>query len=453
MREMKDSGIPWIGEIPSDWKILRLKQLLANGKDAIKVGPFGSQLSGSDFTNDGFWVYNQQTVINHDFSKNDTFINHEKFNAMKSFQVRASDILITTRGTIGKICRIPKNFHEGIIHPCIIKFRIDDTKILYNIIEMLFNNSDLVKNQLNYMSNATTIDVIYSSTLKNIYIPVAPIKVQRRIADYLDTKCARIDSIRKNVEAEIEALKQYKKSVITEAVTKGLNKNVEMKDSGIPWIGEIPKNWKTGKIKYIADYSLNYPIGDGDHGLIKSSDYQIEGIPYIRVLNLTWGFGLDLTNIVYISEKQNRSIQGSQLKPDDILIAKTGATIGKTAIVPATLPISNTTSHVGKISVSKEHCAMYFYYQMNSSIVQKQVYDISSMQSTRPELGIEGLKNLAIVIPPKLEQEKISAYIQDEVIRINLIIKQKKGVLTNLDSYKKSLIYEYVTGKKEVPTV
>ena len=96
---------------------------------------------------------------------------------------------------------------------------------------------------------------------------------------------------------------------------------------------------------------------------------------------------------------------------------------------------------------------MYFYYQMNSSIVQKQVYDISSMQSTRPELGIEGLKNLVIVIPPKLEQEKISAYIQDKVTRINLIIKQKKGALTNLDSYKKSLIYEYVTGKKEVPAV
>ena len=442
MREMKDSGIPWIGKVPSNWLV---EPILSDFVGVTRKNKFGREKKALKFTY-GEIVPKANFDADNDNYVADTILNYtivEPGTIMLNGLNLNYDFISQRIGLVKQ---------KGVITSAYTAFKpINMQKISSKYSTYLFKAYDNCK-AFHNMGGGVRKILNFKELSKQPFIH-PPIGEQRRIADYLDTKCARIDSIRKNVESEIEALKQYKKSVITEAVTKGLNKNVEMKDSGIPWIGKIPKNWKTGKIKYIADYSLNYPIGDGDHGLIKSSDYQIEGIPYIRVLNLTWGFGLDLTNIVYISEKQNRSIQGSQLKPDDILIAKTGATIGKTAIVPATLPISNTTSHVGKISVSKEHCAMYFYYQMNSSIVQKQVYDISSMQSTRPELGIEGLKNLAIVIPPKLEQEKISAYIQDEVIRINLIIKQKKGVLTNLDSYKKSLIYEYVTGKKEVPTV
>ena len=445
MREMKDSGIPWIGEIPSDWKILRLKQLLANGKDAIKVGPFGSQLSGSDFTNDGFWVYNQQTVINHDFSKNDTFINHEKFNAMESFQVRASDILITTRGTIGKICRIPKNFHEGIIHPCIIKFRIDDTKILYNIIEMLFNNSDLVKNQLNYMSNATTIDVIYSSTLKNIYIPVAPIKVQRRIADYLDTKCARIDSIRKNVEAEIEALKQYKKSVITEAVTKGLDKNVKMKDSGIPWIGKIPKDWKTSKIKYVAelyngDRGKDYPSGN---------DLLDEGIIFLTSNNVH-GIELDCSHEIskYISEKRYRLLGGAKIKIGDIIYCLRGS-IGNCSI--------NLNQTIGTIASSlvdirpRKIVPKFLNYCLQSDINNTQTKNYST-GSCAANLSAENVSNYFLIQPPIEEQHHIVDFLDTKCARIDSIIQKKQELLANLDTYKKSLIYEYVTGKKEVPS-
>lgn len=435
MREMKDSGIPWIGKIPKRWEIIKGKYILTYLQRPI--------LS----TDKVITCFRDGEVTLRSNRREEGFTISEKEIGYQGIDV--GDLVV--HGMDGFAGSIGISDSRGKASPVlnVLNSSQDKKFLMYYLRSMAYNNVFLA---LSMGIRVRSCDLNWNK-LANLPYAIPPIQVQHRIADFLDAKCAKIDSIKKNVESEIEALKQYKQSVITEAVTKGLDKNVEMKDSEIPWVGKIPKGWKIGKIKYITDYSLNYPIGDGDHGLIKSSEYQMEGIPYIRVLNLTWGFGLDLKNIVYISEKQNRSIQGSQLKPGDILIAKTGATIGKTAIVPATLPISNTTSHVGKISVSKEHCAMYFYYQMNSSIVQKQVYDISSMQSTRPELGIEGLKNLVIVIPPKLEQEKISAYIQDKVTRINLIIKQKKGALTNLDSYKKSLIYEYVTGKKEVPAV
>lgn len=438
MREMKDSGIPWIGEIPSDWKILRLKQLLANGKDAIKVGPFGSQLSGSDFTNDGFWVYNQQTVINHDFSKNDTFINHEKFNAMKSFQVRASDILITTRGTIGKICRIPKNFHEGIIHPCIIKFRVDDTKILYNIIEMLFNNSDLVKNQLNYMSNATTIDVIYSSTLKNIYIPVAPIKVQRRIADYLDSKCAKIDSIKKNVELEIEAMKQYKKSVITEAVTKGLDKNVEMKDSGIPWCPQIPEHWIPTNPKALF-HQKKERARKNDKQLTASQKY---GIVFQDEF-------MKIENQKVVTVAKDFDIL-KHVEPNDFVISMR--------------------SFQGGLEFSKlSGCISSAYVMLipNFNLVYPSFYKwffksdkyINAIQSTTnlirdgQAMRFANFVLVPLFIIPLDEQRKIANYLDTKCAKIDSIIQKKQELLTNLDTYKKSLIYEYVTGKKEVPAV
>lgn len=134
--------------------------------NSMKVGPFGSHLSGNDFKEDGYWVYNQRVVIDQIFEENSVFIDEEKFVAMNSFQVKAGDILITTRGTIGKVCKIPETYNKGIIHPCIIKFKLNDTKYPFDMLKLLFNESEIITKQLTYFSNATTIDVIYSGILK-----------------------------------------------------------------------------------------------------------------------------------------------------------------------------------------------------------------------------------------------------------------------------------------------
>lgn len=219
----------------------------------------------------------------------------------------------------------------------------------------------------------------------------------------------------------------------------------EMKDSGVEWIGEIPVDWKVCRVKFLADNNHLYPIGDGDHGMIKSSDYLDEGIPYIRVLNLTWCNGLNLDNLVFISEEMNNRVRNSELKPNDILVAKTGATIGKTAIVPMSLPLSNTTSHVGKISIASIHSAKYFYYVMSSFVVQKQIRDISAMQSTRPELGIEGLKNLIVIVPSYTDQKQISDFLDAKCAEIDALSSDIQAQIDTLEQYKRSVISEAVT--------
>lgn len=216
---MRDSGIEWIGDIPMHWEIKRLKFMLANCTENMKVGPFGSALSGSDFTDEGKWVYNQRVVLDNNFEDNDTFISEEKFNEMKGFTVSSGDILITTRGTIGKVAIVPQNAPEGILHPCIIKFRVNEDLIMPELLKLIFNESDFVKDQFTLMSNATTIEVIYSYSLKDIILPVIPTEEQKKIYNYLSKKCATIDAIITEKQSSLSAIMQHKKSLIYEYVT------------------------------------------------------------------------------------------------------------------------------------------------------------------------------------------------------------------------------------------
>ena len=249
---MKDSGIEWVGKIDSRVQMTPVKYLLEAGKGAIKVGPFGSQLSGTDFQNEetDYWVYNQRSVIDRNAHEGTAFISEEKYKSMKGFHVKPGDILITTRGTIGKVFRLPEEVNKGILHPCIIRFRLNNNAYDYELLEMIFNESDMISRQLLYESNSTTIEVIYSETLRNIKIPVWSMEMQRCLSIFLKEKCAEIDALIADIKAEIETLEAYKRSVITEAVTKGLDKTAPMKDSGIKWIGAMPEHWDLTRGKY-----------------------------------------------------------------------------------------------------------------------------------------------------------------------------------------------------------
>lgn len=216
---MKDSGVEWIGKIPAHWDFKRLKFMLENSSDSMKVGPFGSALSGSDFTDEGKWVYNQRVVLDNNFSENTTFVSEEKFQEMRSFAVYPGDILITTRGTIGKVAIVPEGANEGILHPCIIKFRVDKEMIIPELLQLIFNESDFVKDQFTLMSNATTIEVIYSYSLKDILLPVIPADEQEKIYGYLSKKCIAIDGIIAEKQKALATITNHKKSLIYEYVT------------------------------------------------------------------------------------------------------------------------------------------------------------------------------------------------------------------------------------------
>ena len=436
--QMKPSGIDWIGDIPESWKVTRLQTLFDQVKDKNSGTKEKNLLSlsyGKIVKKDiegAFGLIPESFDTYNIIKKNDivlrlTDMQNDQVSLRTGLVKEEKGIITSAYVTIRLKCGSPSYYHWYL-------YAFDTSKQIY-----AFGQG--VRQSLTF------------EELKKMLILLPSPKEQQAIADFLDEECAQIDSIAADLEKQIALLQQYKKSLITETVTKGLDKSVPMKDSGVEWIGEIPVGWELSRIKYLTDNHHPYPIGDGDHGMIKADDYLTEGIPYIRVLNLTWGSGLNLENLVFISKEMNSLIKNSELKPNDILIAKTGATIGKTAIVPDSLPVSNTTSHVGKITLANVHDAKYFYYVMTSSIVQKQIQDISAMQSTRPELGIEGLKNLILTVPPFDIQQHIARFLDDHCAKIDRVLHEKGKQLSVIKQHKKSLIYEYVTGKKRVKEV
>ena len=453
IEKMKPSGIAWIGDIPVGWDIKKIKYVIQNDADGIKVGPFGSALTNEVVSGEEgqYKIYGQANLIRKDFNYGDNFVAEENYRRLINYEVLPDDIAVSMMGTIGKCAVVPHGIQPGIMDSHLIKIRLSK-KMNPRFFEYIYE-SCVVYEQLVVNSKGSIMNGLNSTIVRSVFLAVPSFSEQTAISDFLDAQCAKIDSVIADIEKQIETLQKYKKSLITEMVTNGLDRSVPMKDSGIEWIGKIPAGWKTSRVKYLIDGKHPYPIGDGDHGMIKADDYLDEGIPYIRVLNLTWGDGLNLDNLVFISDKMNAMIKNSELRPNDILIAKTGATIGKTAIVPESLPISNTTSHVGKITLPDTHCAKYFFYVMTSNIVQKQIQDISAMQSTRPELGIEGMRDLVVVVPPLNTQQRIADYLDDRCTKTDAILKTKIAQLEVVKKHKASIIYEYVTGKKRVTEV
>ena len=220
----------------------------------------------------------------------------------------------------------------------------------------------------------------------------------------------------------------------------------DYKDSNLNYVGLIPSNWETARVKHILDYNHHYPIGDGDHGSIKPDMYQDKGIPYIRVQNLSWGFNLNFENMVYISNFVNNQNRKSILKPKDILIAKTGGTVGKLAIIPPFIPQANTTSSVGKITINHDlFNYKYFSYLFLSSMFRHQIIEAASQKSAQPGFNIDDLIEFDILIPPQDEQNKIVNFLDKRTSIIDKNISKNKELIDLLEEEKIALIHHVVT--------
>ena len=188
-------------------------------KNAIKTGPFGSQIKSSEMINSEIKVYNQNNVLENDINKGNNYISKEKYKELKSFEVYPGDILITTRGTIGEAVLLPQNIEKGILHPCLMRIQPDNNKLNSKYLEIIINESKFFRTQLFLASNGTTIDVIYSENLKNVKVILPPLEEQNRLFNYIKEYNNEIDTLICKVEKQISNLKEYRQALITNAVT------------------------------------------------------------------------------------------------------------------------------------------------------------------------------------------------------------------------------------------
>ena len=430
--EMKDSGIEWIGEIPMHWEVKRLKFTLQTSKGSLRVGPFGSSLKSTDMQGDFAKVYNQRTVIDDDFFNGNLYVTEEKYQELSSFSVDVGDMLITTRGTIGKVAIVPKNAEKGILHPCLISLKFNENRFYKSWMKLLLSTKSLVLPQLNYLSNSTTIEVVYSYSLKEIYLPSPPMNEQQLIATYLDRKTQAIDALITAREEQIARLQEKRASLIHRAVTKGITEGVEMKDSGIEWIGEIPKHWELKSMRSVLRQRREFNDGPKTE----------------QILSVGRNFGV----IPY----EDREASGNK-KSDNIEQYK--------IIYPGDIVLNRMNIIIGSVGVSKyygassvEYYVLYPRHEQVSNEYYGHIFCESTFQTSlvgigsgilahRMRISYEKLRMVYLPVPPFNEQVKIASYLNEKFEQLDRLVETVQSTITTLKEYRQSLITEAVTGK------
>ena len=440
---MKESGIQWIGAIPYNWNVERIKHIIQNNDNGIKVGPFGSALTNEVVSsNEGkYKVYGQSNLIRKDFSYGDNYVSEQNYKRLINYEVLPNDIAVSMMGTIGKCSVVPNNIEPGIMDSHLIKIRLSQ-KMLPRYFEYAYE-SDMGYSQLLINSKGSIMNGLNSTIVKGLYIPVPEIIEQQALVDFLDKECAQIDSIATDLDKQIALLQQYKKSLITETVTKGLDQSVPMKDSGVEWIGEIPDHWQKTRIKFEAstigsgttpDSGNSMYYDNGEHSWIQSGDL----------------YGKDY---IYETEKQLTTLAILECRAlnwytkDFVVVAMYGASVGNVAISKID---SFTNQACCVIKLNEENDNRYLFYFLKAA--QEEML-LKAFGGTQPNISQVIIKNLNFLNVPLSEQIEISNFLDSKCDMIDKMLQSKKDQYDILFKHKKSLIYEYVTGKKRVKEV
>ena len=424
MRTMKDSGIEWIGDIPADWNINRVKSVLCERNESNNPIQTDEILS---LTNDrGVIPYEEKGDVE----------NKSKEDLTGYKLAYPGDIVLNSMNVF--IGSVGLSSYFGCVSPVYYMLYPRNKNDSVSFFNYLFQTKELQTKLHGYGNGIMEIRMrIQVSKLNSVQLPVPPSDVQHKIAAYLDCKCSQIDTIIARQKEVIEKLKAYKLSVITEAVTKGLNPNVPMKDSGVEWIGEIPEHWEMLKLKYASSILR----GKFNHRPRNDPAYYDGIYPFVQTGDVA------RANKYIKKYSQTLNEKGyavSKVFPANSICMTIAANIGDVAIL--TFDACFPDSVVGFVQ-SKNITWNYLYYVLTA---MKQQFVRNAIISTQLNLNIEIIKEEFIPVAPLHIQEQISEFLDNKCLSIDRTISAKQFVIDKLADYKKSLIYEVVTGKKEV---
>ena len=423
MREMKDSKIKWLGGIPLEWKVERVKHGFVRKKaEAHQDNPIVLSLARTGVR--------ERDITNNEGQIAESYYNYNP--------VDVDDLLINPMDLYsGANCSISKI--SGVISPAYVNLRYREGynpqyydyyfKLQYWLMAF-FAHGKGVSYENRWTLNA--------ETLMNYPIIVPTQCEQRKIVDYLDTKCSKIDEIIEKQQAIIEKLKEYKLSVIIEAVTKGLNSNVEMKDSGVEWIGQMPTSWDcttVGRIATVVRGASPRPAGDPLY-------FNGNDVPWITVAEVTKGDGKYIdgteTFLTFEGAKQSRIVEEGTL-----LLSNSGATLGVPKITRIRGCINDGSVAFYNLSINQEF--LLYLFKGRTFELRKQMQGYG-----QPNLNTTIVKGIEVPLPTELEQKAIVDFLDQKCTAIEKTIEDREKAIEKLQKYKKSLIYEVVTGKKEV---
>lgn len=424
MREMKDSGIEWIGEIPADWEVSTIKR-----EYVFQTGWTPDTTHEEYFIGENIWV-------NISDMKSKVIYDSEKHISDEAVQLASMNI--SPKGSLLYAFKLS----VGAVSFCGMDMYTNEAIATFlpgkNNLRFLYYTAPIfiIKNANENIYGAKLLN---QKLIRNAKIVIPPLEVQKRIADYLDRKCSQIDAIIARQQEVIEKLKAYKLSVITEAVTKGLNPNVPMKDSGVEWIGKIPEHWDFRKIKnccLIVDCKNRTPDPDPD------GEYIVVRTTCIRDGSFSYE-GSYHTNAENFKEWTAKG----QPQHGDIFFTRE-APMGEACLVPDAdnLCMGQRVMFFRPLDGSDPRYILYSIY----GPLAREYIDSKNKGSTVGHLKLGQVASLPLFYCPPKEQSEIADYLDKRCGAIDKVVEKKIEIISKLTDYKKSLIYEVVTGKKEV---
>lgn len=434
MRAMKDSGVEWIGEIPVGWDIRRNKTLFYQLEDRAGVGKY-ELLSVSEYYGVGL---KKEKISGDDFLTRAE--NLENYKVCKIDDLVINIMLAWKKG-------LGVSNYNGIVSPSYCVYRKKSQKVYPKYYHYLFR-TDVCADYFKQYSRGI-IDSrlrLYPDVFFSLYSPVPNLELQTRIATFLDKKCTAIDSAIEKQRASIDKLKEYRQAVITEAVTKGLNPDVPMKDSGVEWIGEIPNQWKIMAIGYdIAKIesgtSVNaayYSATETEKGVLKTS--------------CVYNFSFDPNENKCVEEYDSERVS-CPLKKDTIIVSRmnTPELVGACGYVKESSDNIYLPDRLWQISFLGKINPEYAWRYLCSTGVRWILGQVATGSSnSMKNLSQEQFKKIAMPLPSLSEQHEIAAYLDQKCTAIDEAVSKKETLIDKMTEYKKSLIYEAVTGKIEV---
>lgn len=420
--EYKDSGVQWLGEIPSHWEVIKSHYLwmesfsttMTGNEDLLSVSQYdGITLAKSNSRSESLKGYK---IV----AENDLVIN----------------IMLAWMGGLG----VSK--YKGIVSPayCIYKLKKQaNPKFLHYLYKTPLYLAEFARRSSGVIPSRWRM---YTDDFGQVLSLLPPLQEQEAIANYLDSVTSRIDTAIAQQQKMIDLLNERKQIIINNAVTKGLNPNVKMKDSGVKWIGEIPEHWEVRKLK-----SITSKIGSGVTPRGGGSVYVDNGIMFLRSQNVYFE-GFKLEDVAYITEDVDASMPKTRIREGDILFNITGGSIGRCHYVPQGFPKANVNQHVCIIRPNN-FSSVYLYYLLRSPICQIQV-DLQQTGGNREGLTTFSLKNFILPIPPKDEQQNIIKYLSEVDQKLEYSKQNFQKQISLLQERKQIIINNVVTGKVKV---
>ena len=431
MREMKDSGIEWVGAIPAAWGVHRIASHFQEIKEKNTANAYSNALQfkmGKIIAKPQKW------------DEDETNETYSAYTVVHPNTIMINGLNLEFDFVTQRVARVEC---DGIITSAYIALSPrDDINAEY--ICYLLKSYDACR-AFHSMGRGLRKILSYSE-LKNKPLVIPPLAEQERIAAFLDAECAEIDTVLEKTRASIEEYKKLKQAVITQAVTKGIRGDRPMKDSGIEWIGEIPAEWRKTQLRHCAAIKSGITLGKK----YEKTDSLVER-PYLRVANVQDGY-VDLSVLTTIKVTQDEDLK-YRLHAGDVLMTEGGDRdkLGRGCVWHGEIEPCLHQNHIFAVQTSKDTLLPEFLEYLTVSDVGRSYFDVTAIKTTNLACTSSS-KVLAFTIPlPSVEEQaEIVEALNTKCAGIDALIAKKQQYLTEIENYKKSLIYEYVTGKKEV---